>query len=298
MKPDVKENPDVNAQFAKDFLALQKRLQKEQVKLTRTIEHRKAILEEASNWKALHHEGLLLQANLFKVQRGMDRLEVVDWDLDANAPMRFIVLDPRLSPHEQIKWRFRKSTKLQAAIPHAERMLEKSEQALVLHLKKMEELESCKTLEALQLFSEKNHLPLKDQASLKPKVKEPAPKIPYKTFVSETGCTILAGKSAKDNDLLSFHHAKGSDWWMHAHNCSGSHVVIKTKDGEEPDAATLRDAAEVALRLSQLKQSGEVTLTQVKFLRRLKTPGKVMLSQHKVLNSYLDEKRWKRLTTL
>ncbi len=289
------QHPDLEAQHAHDLLAVKRRLHREEEKLTKWVEQRKATLEEALNWKTLHHEGLLIQANLFKVKKGMDRVEVVDWNLDANAPMRFIPLDPRLSPHEQIEWRFRKSSKLESAIPHAQRMLEKAEQALASHAQKKAELEACKTVEAVEEFCTRYHLLFKKQPLPKVKSKTPPPKIPYKTFMSETGHAILAGKSAKDNDLLTFHHANGSDWWLHAHNCSGSHVVIKLHKGEEPDSATLKDAAEIALRMSQLKQSGEVTFTQVKWIRPLKAPGKVMVSHNKVFYQDLDDKRWERL---
>lgn len=288
-------HPDHEAPFERDLLAVKKRLHREEEKIAKWVEQRKATLEEALNWKTLHHEGLLIQANLFKVKKGMDRVEVLDWNLDANAPMRFIPLDPKLSPAEQIEWRFRKSGKLEAAIPHAQRMLEKAENALTVHLQKKAELEACTTAEALQAFCEKYHLLFKKQPLPRVKPKTPPPKIPYKTFKTESGHSILAGKSAKDNDLLTFHHANGSDWWLHAHNCSGSHVVIKLDKGEEPDPETLKDAAEIALRMSQLKQSGELTFTQVKWIRPLKAPGKVMVSHHKVFYHALDNKRWDRL---
>ena len=52
------------------------------------------------------------------------------------------------------------------------------------------------------------------------------------------------GKQAEDNDELSMspEHRAGSDWWMHASGCPGSHVVIRRSD-EPLDNEIVQDAA-------------------------------------------------------
>jgi len=41
------------------------------------------------------------------------------------------------------------------------------------------------------------------------------------------GFEILVGKSARENDELSFKIARPRDFWLHAHGFAGSHVVVR-----------------------------------------------------------------------
>mgnify|MGYP000609301796 FL=1 len=54
-------------------------------------------------------------------------------------------------------------------------------------------------------------------------------------YISSDGYDIYVGKNNFQNDELSFKFASGNDWWFHAKKMAGSHVVVKSKDGELPD---------------------------------------------------------------
>lgn len=278
--------------FSKAVARVQKRLRKEHQRLLRQKERRQATLDEAKQWPSVYHLGQLLQANLYRIKPRTLCVDVDDWELPEGSPQRTIAIDSSLTAVQQVEKYFKKSKKLRATIPHAERLLDEAVKAVGKMEEQERELAVCETTEALDVFCEKYGFV---EQSL-PKKAEKAPKLPYKAFVSAAGYSIWAGKTAKDNDVLTFHHAKGSDWWLHANDCSGSHVVIVTPKGEEPDEETLRDAAEIALRMSQAKKSGDVAVTQVKLLRRVKSaPGRVTLSKHRVLFHDLEVERWNRL---
>ena len=51
-------------------------------------------------------------------------------------------------------------------------------------------------------------------------------------YVSSDGYDIYVGKNNYQNDELTFKFATGNDWWFHAKKMPGSHVVVKTKDGD------------------------------------------------------------------
>ena len=53
--------------------------------------------------------------------------------------------------------------------------------------------------------------------------------------MTEDGYDIYVGKNNFQNDELTFKFATGNDWWFHAKKMAGSHVVVKSKDGELPD---------------------------------------------------------------
>ena len=54
-------------------------------------------------------------------------------------------------------------------------------------------------------------------------------------YISSDGFDIYVGKNNFQNDELTFKFATGNDWWFHAKKMAGSHVVVKSKDGELPD---------------------------------------------------------------
>ena len=54
-------------------------------------------------------------------------------------------------------------------------------------------------------------------------------------YISSDGFDMYVGKNNLQNDELTFKFASNSDWWFHAKKMAGSHVVVKSKDGELPD---------------------------------------------------------------
>jgi predicted ribosome quality control (RQC) complex YloA/Tae2 family protein len=85
------------------------------------------------------------------------------------------------------------------------------------------------------------------------------------------GMEILVGRSAAQNDLVTFALAAGDDIWLHAREIPGAHVIIKS-GGRPPAPATLRQAAELAATYSQGRGATAVPVdyTQVRHVRRIK----------------------------
>lgn len=79
------------------------------------------------------------------------------------------------------------------------------------------------------------------------------------------------GKKAEDNDELSCNpeYRDGSDWWMHASGCPGSHVVIRCQDSNLSEDV-IQDAAALAAR--QSKCNGSVIKVNLSRCRDVKKP--------------------------
>ena len=78
------------------------------------------------------------------------------------------------------------------------------------------------------------------------------------------------GKQAEDNDELSLspEHRAGSDWWMHASGCPGSHVVIRRSD-EALDNEIVQDAAALAARQSKCTGNTiKVSMTRCRHIQK------------------------------
>lgn len=80
-------------------------------------------------------------------------------------------------------------------------------------------------------------------------------------FESPDGMVVLVGKSAADNDLLTFKIAAQNDFWMHVASESGSHVVVRNPENlDSLPRETLRFAASLAARFSKAKNAKRVTV--------------------------------------
>ena len=80
-------------------------------------------------------------------------------------------------------------------------------------------------------------------------------------FVSPDGLTVLVGRTAEDNDVLTFKLGRPADFWLHVAGESGSHVVVRNPEGlERLPRETLQLAASLAARYSKARRGGRVSV--------------------------------------
>lgn len=119
---------------------------------------------------------------------------------------------------------------------------------------------------------------------------------PAKTRATVTfdGYEILIGKSARDNDELTFKVAAPHDFWLHASGYAGSHVIIRNPDdrsyAELPRAVVERAAALAAYHSKAREARGkvEVHVCRASDVRKPKgfAPGKVELRRWDTVRVY------------
>jgi len=77
--------------------------------------------------------------------------------------------------------------------------------------------------------------------------------------VTVDGREILVGRSSRENDELTFQLAAPDDFWLHAGDYTGSHVVIRNPSREKvPPENVLTKAAQLAAYFSQARNSSKV----------------------------------------
>ena len=81
-------------------------------------------------------------------------------------------------------------------------------------------------------------------------------------YVSSDGFDIYVGKNNYQNDELTFKFANGNDWWFHAKNMPGSHVLVRTGGKELPDR-TYEEAASLAAYYSKGREQDKVEIDYV-----------------------------------
>jgi predicted ribosome quality control (RQC) complex YloA/Tae2 family protein len=264
--------------------------------LVRGLEARLAAGSEADRVRS---DGELLKPNLGRIARGAKSVAVADPSED--GLVRTIALDPKLSPVQNLERMFERARKLESDAASAAADLENArarerELAALTAEARSAEVDPA-ALEARALASGL----LEERQSARPPRRraEPAPRLPYKTFASARGAEIRVGRSARDNDDLTLHHAKGSDLWLHTADTPGSHVVLVLGKGADPDSEDLVDAAHLAVHFSPLRGASRA---RVHVARRKEVhkprgakPGLVHLSGGRILDVRMQPDRLRRL---
>jgi predicted ribosome quality control (RQC) complex YloA/Tae2 family protein len=105
-------------------------------------------------------------------------------------------------------------------------------------------------------------------------------------FVSPDGLTVLVGRTAEDNDVLTFRLGGPRDFWFHVAAESGSHVVVRNPEGlDRLPKETEQFAASLAAGYSKAKKGGRVAVHVCRCQDVSKPrgfpPGKVLLDRFK-----------------
>ncbi len=106
-------------------------------------------------------------------------------------------------------------------------------------------------------------------------------------YRSSDGYEVVVGRTARDNDNLTFRVARPNDLWLHAGDYPGSHVIVRNASRREIPQRTVIEAAQLAARFSQASNDSKVIIhyTPRKFLSKPKgsAPGLVRMSSFKTI---------------
>jgi predicted ribosome quality control (RQC) complex YloA/Tae2 family protein len=246
-----------------------------------------ARVDEAASFRKL---GDLILAHLHEIGgRGKSSITLPD-DFEDGAPLT-IPLDPALDARENAARFYKQHTRLTAGRRRVVARLTDTTNALT------EARARLASLASLPIASLRELVPAARAVS-RAAAARPAPRLPYRTFTSLAGDEILAGRTAADNDTLTFRVARGSDLWLHTRDAPGSHVIVRSRGGEVAEQ-TLLDAATLAAHYSPLSGEAQVdvSVTRVKNLRKPKhaAPGLVFVSDAKTLRVRMEPTRLARL---
>ncbi|MGL5263466.1 MAG: NFACT RNA binding domain-containing protein [Candidatus Rhabdochlamydia sp.] len=252
-----------------------KKIVSQLAKLKKQLKNYQEEYSQAQNWQILQNETELLKSNLQQVTPGMKNIQVMDWEKQAFIE---IALNPALSIQNQLQMRFKKVRKMKKRLELYPEFIQEIYQKITLLQEKLSHPE----------IEPSHQKPM--EHSLK---KETRKACCFHTFI-DTRYTILVGKNAKGNEKLTFTIANGNDAWLHVTPMAGSHVIIKS---EQINESILYDAMQLALYFSQARKQNqaEVLITEVKYVSRTKTMGKVLVSKHKTKKVKLNPERVKEL---
>ena len=74
----------------------------------------------------------------------------------------------------------------------------------------------------------------------------------FRKYTTSDGYEILCGRNNIQNDKLTFSVADKTDWWFHIKGLPGTHVILKTRPGEDmPSDTAVIEAAQIAAFFSR-----------------------------------------------
>ena len=257
-------------------LALERRADEATTAAAHTRNRLHALAHEAG----YRHTADLIMANLHAIAPGAAQVEVLDYL--SNAP-KTIKLKPTEKPQRTAENLYRKAKNQQIEERELTARLARREADAFFALERLEELDTDPALAELRGLRNWRKLHGLDPAQAAAKA---GAELPFKVF-EDRGFTILVGRNAQNNDLLTQKYAHKDDLWLHAKDVSGSHVVIRHRAGQAVPAPVLEHAAQLAAWYSKRQNDSlcPVTVTPKKFVRKPKgaRPGQVKVEREDVI---------------
>jgi predicted ribosome quality control (RQC) complex YloA/Tae2 family protein len=193
-----------------------------------------------------------------------------------------IPLDPALTPSANAQVYFRRYAKARAtrrAIPARIARLDAEVRALRDALVQIDAAASTDDL--TEVHADLAAMDLVGRGPRRP----PAARTGPRRYETADGATILVGRSARENDRITFHDAAPDDLWFHARGLAGAHVVLKS--GGTPTDASITVAAQLAAYYSEGRLSRQVAVDCVarKHVRKPRggAPGAVTYAGERTL---------------
>jgi len=261
-------------------------------RLQRRMEKQQSDLDNWESAETYRKFGDLLMANLHHLEQGAKSVTVED--IIGDKDQVTITLKPDLSIVENAQFYYEKAKKTTRGREALQKQIDQTSKELSELKKYYDQLESVTSLDALQKLEDQlseHGISVPGQRST-----ESTERLPYTEYISPDGWRILVGRAARDNDELTFHIAHKEDFWFHAENVPGSHVIAVSdnKRVEQPPKATIEYAAGLAAGHSQAQHSNlvPVVYTKRKYVTKPRDAGPGLV-RHQFAKSVIVEPRKK-----
>ncbi|MCI6508393.1 MAG: NFACT RNA binding domain-containing protein [Bacilli bacterium] len=226
--------------------------------------------EENLKYKDL---GILLQANLYMVKKGMTSINVIDFI--HNGEEITIDLNPMLDASKNLKQIFNKGKKASNALIEVTNQINKTKEEIryLNDILSMLEFATASELDEIKLDLITNSEQYKNKAKKLSSKKNN--KISIQHFNYED-VTIYVGKNNIQNDYLTNKLARNNDYWFHVKDGSGAHVVVSVPNNNPSftlSEQVIRLAASIAGYYSKYSKSSTVPIdyTKVQYIKKI--PG-------------------------
>ena len=255
---------------------IMKMLTSAESRLIKKIDSQEKELADCARGEEYKKKGDLITSNIYLLKRGDKEVELVDyesWNDETSDFNRTIIeLDERLTPAANAQRYFKLYNKSKNAKVELTKQIEIAKKELEYIYSVFDALAKSETAMDLteirdELYRSGYASKMKGYAASK-KSHKPTPT----EFISTNGYRILCGKNNFQNEYITHQIAEKSDYWFHAKNVAGSHVILIT-NGEEPPAEDFTDACEIAAYHSKARGGKQIEVDYLFCKGVKKVPG-------------------------
>lgn len=256
-------------QRASDILKL---LTNAESRIRRKLEVQRVELADCEKGAEYKKIGDLITANIYRLKRGDSIAEFDDYENmreDGSCPRLRIELDSRLSPSANAQRYYKRYNKAKTAKIELSKQISIGESELEYIYTVFEALtkaESPTDLTEIRDELYRSGYASRMKSYSVPKSHKPA----VAEFVTPDGMRVLCGKNNLQNEYITHRVAEKLDYWFHARQVPGSHVLLVT-EGREPTDLDFTTAAEIAAYYS--KAEGDNVAVDYTLAKNVKKPA-------------------------
>ena len=234
----------------KKLKLINKHIERDKKKISNKINNIQALIERGSKEEVYKKYGNLLLINLKKIKPGVKKILLEDtYNTDEKIEIK---LNPKLSAKKNIDYYFDKARTEKINFTKSQELQKKEKKNLERIISIEKRIQIVEDLKELNTIMKELKIKIGSDKPEKEDIK-----IKFKHYVLEDKYDVYVGKDSKNNDLLTTKFAKQNDYWFHARNVSGSHVVLRVVNTKEVIPKNiLKKTASLAAYHSKAKTSG------------------------------------------
>lgn len=266
------------------LVKLRKQLEAQLSKRKKKIEQilKKIDLDEKKNenFESWKEKGDILASCLFQLKKGQGSCEAFDF---YHNEMITIPLDTRKTPKENLENYYKKYNKAKTTLVYAQKRKKEMEEelsyleSLFVFLASANDIEVLKGIEEECIQAGYSKAKPKKAYKKKKKIEKKYAVLEYPNY------SLFYGRNHTENDFVSFQIADKEEYWFHAKNIPGSHVILRSFIPIEEEM--IQKACQIAALYSQANFGDKVLVdyTQKKYLKKPKDskPGFVTYTHEK-----------------
>jgi len=224
-------------------------------------------MEDTQKKETYRIYGELINTYGYGVAPGSKSMEALNYYTNE---MITIPLDPDMTPSENAKRYFEKYNKLKRTHEALSELTEQVKSEID-HLESISAaldiaLQEEDLVQIKQELAESGYIHKRSGSK-----KEKVTSRPFH-YISSDGFHMYVGKNNYQNDELTFKFATGNDWWFHAKNTPGSHVIVKCDGADTLPDRTFEEAGRLAAYYSKGRNQDKVEIDYIQ-KKHVKKPG-------------------------
>lgn len=226
-------------------------------------------LEKSEKAESFKLRGELLLANLYQIQRGASVVRLPNY-YDPELAELEIELSPHLNASDNAQKYFQRYQKAKASVQHILEQLELTDKEIAYFETLLTQVATANIKDVDEIKEEleaggylRRRQGKRRKTSAKPNIEK---------YLSPDGVEIFLGKNNLQNDYLTHKFGRRNEWWFHAKDMPGSHVLVRSEE-ENLSEDTIRAAAQLASYFSKGRDSSSVPVDYTRVRNVKKVPA-------------------------